>query len=67
MGVARNFSRGANGGKISFTSSKLREKQFSTKKLTGKYQILKSRGAWQPCPPYDARASQQIRKTLDFI
>jgi len=37
--------------KFSLISSKLREKRISTKSLTGKYQISKSRGTFPLFPP----------------
>ena len=54
MGVGRTFSkRWPIVMKFHFTNSKLRGKRFfsSSKTLTGKYQILKSRGPWCRFPP----------------
>jgi len=51
MDIGRIFSRGKpTEVKFYFTNSKLREKHFSTKKLTGKYQISKFRVQGLPTP-----------------
>jgi len=49
-GDPKHFPRGEGGTvmKFHFSSSKLRGKHFSTEKLMGEYQILKSRGARHP-------------------
>jgi len=44
MGIGRIFSRGMAAVKFHFAKSRLREKQFSTKKWIGNYQISKFRG-----------------------
>ena len=49
--------------KFHFTNSKLREKHFSTKKLTGKYQILKPSLPRYPTPhASDAHVPTQVTR-----
>ena len=51
MGVGRTFCRGASALKFHFTNSKLRESHFSTKTLTEKDNILRSKEGLRPLPP----------------
>jgi len=44
----KDFSSGTNSGEISIYQLDINKKHFSTKNLIGKYQILKSRGAFAP-------------------